>query len=146
MEVHVVKPTDKSLKDQNRLPLISVVLANVLILYLLSQTASLQIEGAMALLKNWIAAVPAGVIFAITSVITEFFDAPMKARLVFWRWTDPLPGARAFSVLVYKDPRIDIAALRAKIGELPTSPREQNSLWYKLYLAVQNDTRVVQVN
>jgi hypothetical protein len=41
-----------------------------------------------------------------------------KARLVFWHWHNPLPGCRAFTQLITTDPRIDVPALKAKLGEL----------------------------
>lgn len=56
-----------------------------------------------------------------------------KARLVFWRWENPLPGCRAFSVILGSDPRIDGARLRSKLGRFPSKPREQNATWYHLY-------------
>jgi len=56
-----------------------------------------------------------------------------KARLVFWRWQNPLPGCRAFSHLLAADPRIDGKVLAAKHGRFPRKPSEQNALWYKLY-------------
>jgi hypothetical protein len=58
-----------------------------------------------------------------------------KARLVFWRWRNPLPGCRAFTELLSTDPRIDSAALQRKHGEFPREPQEQNALWYRLYKA-----------
>jgi len=58
-----------------------------------------------------------------------------KARLVFWRWTNPLPGCRAFSVAMVTDPRIDPARLRVRLGHVPTEPKEQNAAWYRLYKA-----------
>jgi hypothetical protein len=45
----------------------------------------------------------------------------------------PLPGSEAFSRYVHSDPRIDVSALKSKVGAFPTDPREQNALWYKLY-------------
>ena len=56
-----------------------------------------------------------------------------KARVVFWRIWNPLPGCRAFTHFVHADPRINSAALIAKLGEFPTEPRQQNALWYQLY-------------
>jgi hypothetical protein len=58
-----------------------------------------------------------------------------KARLVFWRWRNPLPGCRAFTELLSTDPRIDSAVLQRKHGEFPQEPHEQNALWYRLYKA-----------
>jgi len=56
-----------------------------------------------------------------------------KARLVFWRWRNPLPGCRVFTKLIDTDPRIDVSALKRKHGEFPEDPHEQNALWYRLY-------------
>jgi len=56
-----------------------------------------------------------------------------KARLVFWRWKNPLPGCRAFTVLMHTDPRIDVPTLKAKHGSLPRSPKDQNVLWFQMY-------------
>jgi hypothetical protein len=56
-----------------------------------------------------------------------------KARLVFWRWRNPLPGCRVFTQLIGTDPRIDVAALRKKHGDFPDDPQAQNALWFRLY-------------
>jgi hypothetical protein len=66
-------------------------------------------------------------------VLSGLVSSSIKANLVFFRLKDPLPGHRAFSKLAPADPRIRMAELRAKIGALPRSPKEQNALWYKLY-------------
>jgi hypothetical protein len=67
-----------------------------------------------------------------------------KARLVFWRWRDPLPGCRAFSVILALDPRVDEPRLRAKLGTLPTEPREQNALWFRLYKARSSEQVILE--
>jgi hypothetical protein len=56
-----------------------------------------------------------------------------KARLVFWRWRNPLPGCRVFSQLIGTDPRIDAAVLRKKHGEFPQDAHAQNALWFRIY-------------
>jgi hypothetical protein len=58
-----------------------------------------------------------------------------KARLVFWRWTNPLPGCRAFTRIMLTDPRVDMVRLRAKVSPIPSEPKEQNAVWYRLYKA-----------
>jgi hypothetical protein len=68
-----------------------------------------------------------------TVVLSGVLGDLAKARLVFWRWKNPLPGCRAFSELVNTDPRIDVAALKAKHGAFPRSPKEQNALWFQIY-------------
>jgi hypothetical protein len=67
-------------------------------------------------------------------ILGGLLDDTTKARLVFWRWHDPLPGCRVFTELMNIDPRIDLIALRGKHLEgFPREPREQNALWYKWY-------------
>jgi hypothetical protein len=81
--------------------------------------------------KNGIIAtcIPIFVVIVLNGVLSD----TMKARLVFWRWQDPLPGCRAFSVLMESDPRINVKVLAAKHGRFPRNPSSQNALWYKLY-------------
>lgn len=67
-----------------------------------------------------------------------------KARLVFWKWENPLPGCRAFSLSIFKDPRIDVERLTAKIGRLPIEANEQNVTWYRLYMAHSNEQMVLE--
>jgi hypothetical protein len=69
----------------------------------------------------------------VVIILNGVLGDTMKARLVFWRFQNPLPGCRAFSALVASDPRIDSKALTAKHGKFPRSPSVQNALWYKLY-------------
>jgi hypothetical protein len=69
-----------------------------------------------------------------------------KARLVFWRWKDPLPGCRAFSKLADNDSRIDMTGLRSKLGEFPSEPKAQNALWYRLYRKHGAALRVLQAH
>jgi len=65
-----------------------------------------------------------------------------KARLVFWRWHNPLPGCRAFTELIYTDPRIDVPALKKKLGKFPRDPQAQNALWYRFYKERRADMKI----
>jgi hypothetical protein len=76
--------------------------------------------------------------------LSYFVPQNYKHRLVFWRWEDPLPGSRAFTLYAPQDDRIDIEALRKNVGPFPTTPREQNALWYRLYKEVITDVTVVE--
>ncbi len=68
-----------------------------------------------------------------TIVLNGFLGDLSKARLVFWRWRDPLPGYRAFSTIMHADPRIDVTRLESRLGTFPSEPKEQNATWYRLY-------------
>ncbi len=70
-----------------------------------------------------------------TIVLNGFLGHLAKARIVFWRWRNPLPGCRVFSKLMSADPRVDAKILKAKYGQFPKVPGEQNALWYRLYKA-----------
>jgi len=63
----------------------------------------------------------------------------VKETLVFWRVRNRLPGHRAFSYFVKKDPRINIDSLKNKIGKFPEKPDEQNKVWYSIYQQYSND-------
>jgi len=65
-----------------------------------------------------------------------------KATIVFWRIKDALPGHRAFSDHAETDPRVDLTALKQKIGDFPQSPREQNTSWYRLFQKHQSNVIV----
>jgi len=76
-------------------------------------------------------------------VLTNILSDQTKARLVFWHWHHPLPGCRAFTELMSTDPRIDIPALKSKLGRLPREPKAQNALWYRLYKERRADPKIV---
>ncbi len=67
-----------------------------------------------------------------------------KARLVFWRWKNPLPGCRVFTELLNADPRLDVPALQKKLGEFPHEPQAQNALWFNLYRHHSGAPRVLE--
>lgn len=84
------------------------------------------------------------VLLPIPVLILSTLTPPnLKAVLVFWRIKDPLPGCRAFSEHVFTDPRIDLEELKKKMGEFPTTERDQNAKWYSLYKQVGSDSSVV---
>jgi hypothetical protein len=82
----------------------------------------------------------------VTGVLNAQLSADAKARIVFWRWRDPLPGSEAFTKYAESDSRVDLAALQAAFGPLPATPREQNALWCKMYKSVGSEPAVRQVH
>jgi hypothetical protein len=98
---------------------------------------------------SWLASVRiagASIAPVLVLLLTSILPAELKQALVFWRMRDVLPGHRAFSVYALKDPRIDVARLRAAIGEFPALARDQNSLWYRLFQQVEAEPRVAQAH
>jgi hypothetical protein len=79
-------------------------------------------------------------------VLAGVFGDTGKARLVFWRWSNPLPGCRVFSQLIKTDPRIDVPALKGRLGEFPSEPHAQNAQWFKLYKKHGTALRVLEAH
>ncbi len=95
-------------------------------------------------------AVMRGLVTALLPVIvlllTGILSHDIKARLVYWKWTNPYPGCEAFSRHGPTDVRIDMAVLKKNVGDLPTDPAEQNKKWFKLYKLVGDDKAVVEAH
>lgn len=136
----------KSLKDQNTASLVTILIVNIAIFAVALKTDQLLAADYEEMFKHSQALIPAVLGAVLIGVINGLLDIQTKARLVFWRWHDPLPASRAFSKYMHFDPRIDVAALKSKVGSFPTKPDEQNALWYKLYKSVENDERVLHVH
>ena len=75
-------------------------------------------------------------------VLDGLFSADTKARIVYWRYTHPLPGSRAFSVHLKQEPRADPERLVQQWGVFPDDPVEQNRLWYRIFGSVEKEIRV----
>lgn len=67
-----------------------------------------------------------------TLILDGIVTSDFKAVLVYWKWRNPLPGHEAFTVHGREDSRVDMKALEAEHGPLPTDAVAQNKLWYKL--------------
>lgn len=69
----------------------------------------------------------------LTIILNGIISNALKEFIVFWKVKNRLPGHRAFSRFVEMDSRVDKNSLIQKYGEFPNNPKEQNSLWYKIY-------------
>lgn len=137
----------RSLKDQNRWQLWLVVVANSLLLYGVVQANAIEVAGLRAAFKDTQNLIPMGLALVVATVLNGLISADMKARLVFLRLRQALPGHRAFSKYARRDPRIDLTALEKLHGSpLPVEPVEQNRAWYKIYKGMENDPAVRQVH
>jgi hypothetical protein len=132
-----------SLKTQNQPALIAALILNAGAFAALIGANSLLFPGLTADLSALLKpAVPAGAIFVLCGVLNHQLDQKNKARLVFWRWRDPLPGSQAFSKLGPGDPRITMSLIEARLGRVPVTASEQNAAWYRLYRQVDGDPAV----
>ena len=75
-------------------------------------------------------------------VLDGLLSADTKARIIYWKYTHPLPGSRAFSEHLEKEPRADPDRLAQQWGAFPDDPVEQNRLWYRIYKNVEKEIRV----
>ena len=81
-----------------------------------------------------------------TFVLDGLLTANAKARLVYWRWQNPLPGSTAFSRHLLNEPRADREQIVRRWGPLPQAPRDQNAFWYRIYEYLKSEFRVHEAN
>jgi hypothetical protein len=138
----------QTLNKQNEPWLIAVLVANAVVFYLVIKSDSLLITGFGALFKEWEAALAtAGLGAIIVRLLTGQLDEIARSRLVFWRWSHPLPGCRAFTQYGLNDDRYTMDAVRQINGQaLPTEPQQQNARWYAFYAQVWNQAIVQEAH
>jgi len=136
--------THNSLKAANLGWLWSVVALDAIALVLLAYPGPLTSET----LKDfaWVRVLAGGAAPVVVLLLTSLLSADAKAVIVFWRVKETLPGHRAFSVYAPRDSRINVDALRKNVGTFPDDPREQNTLWFKLYKKVESEVTVAQAH
>lgn len=141
------KGGSQKLKDQNRRQLWLIIAANAVVFYGACQWSTFEMSGIKAALTGAANLLPVGLAVAVTTIANGLLPSAMKERLVFLRWKDVLPGHRAFSVHAQADPRIDFTRLQRACGnKIPGAAKDQNSLWYRFYLEVQDVPAVLQVH
>jgi hypothetical protein len=137
----------KSLKEQNRWQIWFIILINSAFLYGVVEANAIELDGIRSIFTDTSKLVPFGLAVVVATVLNGLVPANVKARLVFLRWRDALPGHRAFTRYINSDPRIDPAAVGKVVGgALPVDPVEQNRVWFRLYKTVENDPAILQVH
>ena len=81
-----------------------VVLANISV-YVAILNRGFAVDGWIKTLTNIQELVPVLLVSVFTGIINAQIGHNNKARLVFWKWSHPLPGSRAFTKYVNTDPR-----------------------------------------
>ena len=79
-------------------------------------------------------------------LLDGLISAETKARVIFWRFSHPLPGSRAFSTHLKHETRADPEYLVKRWGVFPDDPAEQNRLWYRMLQHVENEVRVYEAH
>lgn len=135
-----------NLKDQVRPALIWVLVVNFLVFVAIVTAQHLRIDD-IALDSGLVERlVPAGVAVILCGVLVDQIGPITKARLVFLRWSDPLPGSRAFTELAALDPRVNLKPIFELTEGHTMSPREQNALWYNLYKEHEESVSVIEAH
>lgn len=131
MESHM-SSTPTSLKSQNMKYIISVLVLDIAAIFF-----TIYYNDIIPLLKFRLLTLNNG-IFATAITVSALLANHLLPRwikeiIIFLRIKNAQPGCRAFSKRVFKDKRIDVKALQKNLGTFPTTPSEQNALWYKLF-------------
>jgi hypothetical protein len=147
-----MKAGSKSLKSGNQLKLITFVVANVVVLavVLIGMTKTSELiraigQGEYLILARAIALPALGglVLGAIGWIIPKSW----KEVMVFWHLgARRLPSSQAFTTIAPADLRIDMDALRARVGPLPNDPQKQSAVWYGIYRKHADEAAVNDAN
>lgn len=138
----------KSLKEQNAWLVRAAIIAHAIAFtWIALEPAKLVRSGPVQLAaKLGTMAVPGsaslGLIVIASLVLLGLVPPNWRDRLIHLRWHHPLPGSRAFTVVGPTSSHVDMAALTAKLGVLPSDPGEQNRLFYRIYKPLRDDVGV----
>jgi hypothetical protein len=137
----------KSLKEQNRPLLWTIIAVNAMFLFAVVHANAIVLDDLRSIVSEPEKLVPVGLAIVISTVLNGLLSTDAKARLVFLRWRNALPGHRAFSEYAASDSRIAPNVLKNILGgALPVDPVEQNRTWYRLYKTVEKEPAVDQVH
>lgn len=138
----------KSLKEQNAWLIRAAMIAHIVAfawiatepLKLLSMSARGVAEKLEALALPGSASL--GIIVIASLLLLGMIPPDWRDRIIHLKWRHPLPGCRAFTKIGPNSSHVDMQALIAKLGPLPTDPSDQNKLFYKIYKTVRDDVGV----
>ncbi|MEX5570336.1 hypothetical protein B1F73_12605 [Pseudomonas syringae] len=133
--------SSKALKGRNMAWLVATLILDFLVLLVMTFHTSIEelTPSKLVFIRASLTALLPIPVLLFSSLIS----ANIKAILVFWRITYPLPGSRAFTVHAPADHRIDLARLKKNVGVFPVTERDQNAKWYGLYKKVDSAPSVV---
>lgn len=132
----------KTLKEQNGKLIWTFFSFNMLLFYFLAIAPIINLEEFdwqefVAGKGIWFLVIP-----LVLFILNGLLSSNQKAIITFWRLKNPLPACRSFSIYAKKDDRVDFKRLEEKYYPLPVNPKEQNSLWYRIYKTFQEDSVV----
>ncbi|MDM7927562.1 MAG: hypothetical protein QUV12_02695 [Blastomonas fulva] len=139
----------KSLKEQNAWLIRGVMIAHIALFaaVALRPLQILQMDRQTLFEKLDAIALPGSAALAIIVVavllLLGMLPDKWRNRIIHWRWSTPLPGARAFTVVGPESSRVDMKAVERHHGPLPTDPAEQDRKFYQIYKLYKDDTGVL---
>lgn len=135
---------DRSLKSLNMKWLVMLATMDVVIVLLFVAPEFIKDASwsTVAVMRGLVTALLPVIVLLLTGMLSH----EIKARLVYWKRTNPYPGCEAFSRHGPADARIDMVALRENVGDLPSDAAQQNKKWFKLYKTVADDKVVVEAH
>jgi hypothetical protein len=144
--------TGKSLKEQNawliRTALVVHALAFAYVVFRPLPIAQFAEPGIAQKFQEFLApgSISLGVIALTRLLLLGLIPAQLRDRLIHWHWSNPLPGARAFTKIGPADQRIDMKKLQKAYGRLPTDPAKQSRLFYSIYKKHSEDVGVLDAH
>lgn len=144
--------TGKSLKAQNawliRTALVVHAVAFAYVVFRPLPIAQFAQPGIAQKFQEFIApgSISFGVIALTRLLLLGLIPAQLRDRLIHWRWSNPLPGARAFTKIGPGDQQVDMNKLQKAYGRLPTDPAKQSRLFYSIYKRHSEDVGVLDAH
>ncbi|WP_064789796.1 hypothetical protein [Thalassospira indica] len=135
-----------SLKQQNVLLLAPLIIVHVLTMAAWANFHPIWAGDLLATLHSKHSISTAALSGIAATILTGIIPAEVKSIFVFWRIKHPLPGCRAFSVHIKNDARISEKTWKARLGEFPVEPKDQNATWYRIYSSVRDAPSVKSVH
>ena len=85
-------------------------------------------------------------LFILAVPLSGVIPREWKFILVIWKLRNAKHASEAFTKWMFKDDRIDAKAFQNRYKNLPTTPKEQNILWYKIYKKHQEKPSVIDAH
>lgn len=142
----------KSLKEQNAWLIRGVMIAHIVLFttVALRPLQLLRMDRQALFAKLDTAALPGSAALAmiVLAVLLLLGMLPDKwrNRIIHWRWSTPLAGARAFTDIGPSSSRVDMAAVERQHGPLPTDPAEQDRRFYQVYRQYRDESGVLDAH
>lgn len=142
----------KSLKEQNAWLIRAAMIGHILAFAWIAAEPLrlLSMDGRAFAARLEAAAAPGtaalGLIVIASLLLLGMVKPNWRDRIMHWRWRDPLPGCRAFTQVGPTSSHVDMAALEATYGPLPTSGEDQNRLFYRIYRDHRDDVGVLDAH